>query len=125
MGMNTATLRASARPAALKQVQMELALEAVSKAENLEAGEAEVKAEIARLAEEYKMEPAQIEAAIPEADLKRDLVYKKASDLVKAEAKVGPAPEKTEKAEEAPEAPAEKPKRTRKKKVEAAEPVEE
>jgi len=125
MGMNTATLRASARPAALKQVQMELALEAVSKAENLEAGEAEVKAEIARLAEEYKMEPAQIEAAIPEADLKRDLVYKKASDLVKAEAKVGPAPEKTAKAEEAPEAPSEKPKRTRKKKVEAEEPVEE
>ena len=57
-----------------------------------------------------------MKAAVPAEDLKKDLLLKKASELVISSAQVGEAPK-------AEEAPAEKPKRTRKKKTE--EPAEE
>ena len=60
------------------------------------------------MAEDYKLDLAQVKAVIPAEDLKKDLALRKASELVLAEAKVG----------EAPAAQEEKPKRTRKKKVE-------
>ena len=77
-----------------------------------------------RLAEQYKIKPEQVKAAVNDADLIRDLRLRKASDLVIAEAKVGKAKKKaaakkTEKAEEAEGE--EKPKRTRKKKTEETE----
>ena len=125
MGMSPEMLRTSARPAALKQVQTELALTAVADAEKLEVTEEELEAEFSRLAEQYGLKVEQVKAAVPAEDLKKDLRLKKASSLVIAEAKSGKAKKKaaakkTEAAEAAAEeAPAEeKPKRARKKKTE-------
>ena len=116
MGMTPDVMRASAKPAALRQVQMELVLSAVAEAEQLEVTQEEVDAEIARLAEQYGLQPEQIKMAVPAEDLKKDLRLKKASDLVLAEAKVGKAKKKAapkksdKKAEEEASAEAEEPK---------------
>ena len=133
MGMDMMTLRASAKPAALRQVQMELALTAVAEAEKIEITDEDVEAEFTKLAEQYNLSVEQVKAAVAANDLKRDMKLQKASELVIAEAKVGEAPKKDEEA--APkkkratkkEAAAEdgeeasKPKRTRKKKTDETE----
>lgn len=124
MGVNGDIVRESARPSALRQVQMQLALTAVADAENLEVTDEEVQAEVDRLAKQYNIDVEQVKAAVPVEDLKKDLRLRKASDLVIAEAKVGKAKKKaaakkTEKAEETEVE--EKPKRTRKKKTEETE----
>jgi trigger factor len=127
MGVDRSVLRESARPSALRQVQLQLALTAVAEAEKLEISDEEYEAEVKRLAEQYKLDEEQVKKIVPVEDLKKDLQLKKANDLVIAEAKVGKAKKTAKKAEgeaEEGEAPAEeKPKRTRKKK--AADPAEE
>ena len=124
MGVNGDIVRESARPSALRQVQMQLALTAVADAENIEVTDEEVQAEVDRLAKQYNIDVEQVKAAVPVEDLKKDLRLRKASDLVIAEAKVGKAKKKaaakkTEKAEGTEGE--EKPKRTRKKKTEETE----
>ena len=126
MGMTPEMMRASAKPAALKQVQMELALTAVAKAENIQVSDEEYEAELAKLAEQYKMETDQVKAIIPEDGLKKDLALQKAHKLVMDSAKEGKAkkkaaPKKAAKKEDEGE---EKPKRTRAKKK-TEEPAEE
>ena len=121
MGMSPEIMRNSARPSALRQVQMELVLTAVAEAEKLEVSDEEVEAEMGRLAEQYGLQLELVKAAVSAEDLKKDLCLKKASDLVIAEAKVGKAAKKkAAKKAEAAEGE-EKPKRTRKKKAETAE----
>ena len=124
MGVNGDIVRESARPSALRQVQMQLALTAVADAENIEVTDEEVQAEFDRLDKQYNIDVEQVKAAVPVEDLKKDLRLRKASDLVIAEAKVGKAKKKaaakkTEKAEGTEGE--EKPKRTRKKKTEETE----
>ena len=124
MGVNGDIVRESARPSALRHVQMQPALTAVADAENIEVTDEEVQAEIDRLAKQYNIDVEQVKAAVPVEDLKKDLRLRKASDLVIAEAKVGKAKKKaaakkTEKAEGTEGE--EKPKRTRKKKTEETE----
>jgi trigger factor len=113
MGMDVATLRATSRENAVKELQTQLALEAVAKAENIEVTDEEIEAEFTKLAEQYKLDVQMVKNAINPADLKKDLMMTRANDLVMANAVVGEAEAKEE-------APA-KPKRTRKKKVEAEE----
>ena len=123
MGLTPEAMRASARPAALKQVQTELALAAVAKAEGLEVSDEEYEAEITSLSEQYNMPVDQVKAVVTVDGLKRDLLLRKASKLVLDSAKVGKAKKarKTEaKSEKADEGEA-KPKRTRKKKAETEE----
>ena len=132
MGMTPEMMRSSAKPSALRQVQIQLALNAVAEAEKIEISDEDCQEEIKKLAEQYKLTEDQVKAAVPMENLKSDLRLQKASDLVIAEAKVGEAPkaEETEekpkkttrkkKTEEAAEGE-EKPKRTRKKKVEEPE----
>lgn len=132
MGMTPEMMRSSAKPSALRQVQIQLALNAVAEAEKIEITDEDCQEEIKKLAEQYKLTEDQVKAAVPMENLKSDLRLQKASDLVIAEAKVGEAPkaEETEekpkkttrkkKTEEAAEGE-EKPKRTRKKKVEEPE----
>ena len=103
MGLTPEMMRASARPSALKQVQTELALTAVAKAEGLEASDEEYEAEIAKMAEQYKMEADQVKALVPADGLKQDLVLRKASELVLSTAKEG-EPQKAEEGEEEPKA---------------------
>ena len=130
MGMTPEMMRSSAKPSALRQVQIQLALNAVAEAEKIEISDEDCQEEIKKLAEQYKLTEDQVKAAVPMENLKSDLRLQKASDLVIAEAKVGEAP-KAEETEEKPkkttrkkkteEAGEEKPKRTRKKKVEEPE----
>ncbi len=94
MGGNIDTIRASARPAARRQVEMELAMTAIAKAENFQISDEEIEAELQKMAEEYKLEIEKIKAIIPVEDLKKDMCLRKASELVMAEAKVGEAPAK-------------------------------
>ena len=112
-------MRTSARPSALKQVQTELALTAVAKAEGLAVSEEEYDAEITKLAEQYKMPADQVKAIIPQEELKKDLAMRKASELVLSNAKEGKA-KKAKKASKKEDAE-EKPKRTRAKKAEEPE----
>ena len=96
MGMTPEIMRSSAKPSALRQVQMELVLSAVAEAEAIEVTEEDVEAEMNRLAEQYGIQIEQVKAAITADDLKHDLRLRKASDLVLAEAKVGELEKKAE-----------------------------
>ena len=115
MGMSIQNLQAEAKTGARRQVLNELALEAVAAAEKLKVTAAERKAELEKLAKDYNMEVEQVKAAVPEEDLNRDLLLKKAGELVLENAKEGKAPAKKaapKKAEEKPaaqKAPAKKP----------------
>ena len=103
MGMNVEMMRASARPNAEKQVKVELALNAVAQAEKFEITDEEIEAEITRLAEQYKLDVAQVKQAVAGADLAQDLKLKKASDFVFANAKAGKKKAAAKKADEAKE----------------------
>ena len=114
MGAAPESMRASARPTAQRQVEVDLALTAVADAESITISDEELEEELKKIAGEYKLELDEVKRAIPVEDMKRDLRLRKASELVMAEAKVGEAPKKEE-AEEKPK------KTTRKKKAESAE----
>ena len=114
MGATPESMRASARPTAQRQVEVDLALTAVADAESITISDEELEEELKKIAEEYKLELDEVKRAIPVEDMKRDLRLRKASERVMAEAKVGEAPKK----EEAEEKPT---KTTRKKKAESAE----
>ena len=87
MGMTMDTMRAQAKAAAGRAVRRELALEAVAAAEGIEITDADVEAEYARLAEQYKMEADQVKAAVPAGDVKKDLAAQRAFELVKGAVK--------------------------------------
>lgn len=85
-GMSEADFREGFRENALNQVKVRLALEAIAKAEKLEASEEELDAEYKKIAEMYKMEPEQVKAVISAKDLSGDITANKAIDIVKAAA---------------------------------------
>lgn len=73
------------KPQAEKRIKSRLVLEAVAKAENIEASEEEYKAEIKRMAEAYQMEEDKLTEMIGEFEqkaIKEDLCIKKAVDFV-------------------------------------------
>lgn len=122
MGMSMDDMKAQSAEAALHQVQHDLALGAIVKAEQIEITDGELEAELGRLAEQYQMELDDVKKAVNADDVKADLAEKKAADLIYDSAKVGKAPAKkaakktVKKAEEAEGV--EKPKKaTRKKKA--------
>lgn len=78
------------KPQAVKRIQSRLVLEAVVKAENIEIPEEDVTAEIAKMAETYKMEAdklAEIMSADEKAQIKMDMAIEKAVELVTEAAK--------------------------------------
>ncbi|MBQ7740144.1 MAG: trigger factor [Eubacterium sp.] len=89
LGQTIEQFKEQFKEGAAKQVKVALALEAIAKAENIEATDEEIEAEINKLAEQYKMEADQIKAAVSEAQLKQDIVTKKAIDFVVDNAKKG------------------------------------
>lgn len=93
-GSSVEDLKASFRDQSEKQVKMRLALEAIVKAEAIEATEEELAAEYEKLAGMYGMEADAVKAAIPEKDIKHDLAMNKAIDLVKASAVITDVKEK-------------------------------
>ncbi len=85
-GQTLDDLRKQMRPQAEKQVKMRLALETIAKLENLNATDAEIDEEYARIAESYGMEADKVKELIAKEDINADLSVKKAFDLVKENA---------------------------------------
>ena len=109
MGMTLDELRVQSKTTAERNVRSDLALEAVAAAEGIEATDADVDEEIAKLAEQYKMEADKVRELVSVEDLRLDLAMRKALELVKGAAKK-PA-KKAKKAEEAEDGAEEKPAR--------------
>ena len=97
MGMGEEEFNSMMRPGALRQVQADLLLDAVVKAEGLEATEEEKADFYKKLEEDYGENAEQIKAMIDEKLMARDIERRKAADLIYSSA-VRTAP----KAEEAP-----------------------
>ncbi|MBQ4159715.1 MAG: trigger factor [Clostridia bacterium] len=94
-GMDMAAFRAQFKDQAVKQVQGMLALEAVAKKQKIEATDADVDAEYAKLAEQYKMEVDQIKTYILADDLKKDVVTNKTIEYLLSIVEAKPAAKKT------------------------------
>ncbi|MDF2821700.1 MAG: trigger factor [Clostridiales bacterium] len=89
-GSTKEMFKQQAMPDALRRVQGRLILEAIVKAENVVTTEADVEAEIKKMAEMYKMEVSKLNEAIGEYEktqLKNDIKIQKALDIVTAAAK--------------------------------------
>ncbi|MCI5901926.1 MAG: trigger factor [Blautia sp.] len=78
------------KPQALKRIQTRLVLEKIAEAENIQPGEEEVDAEIAKMAEAYKMEADKLKELLGEAELgqmKKDMAVQKAVTVIAEAAK--------------------------------------
>ncbi|MBQ9532327.1 MAG: trigger factor [Eubacterium sp.] len=82
LGQDMDQFKAQFEEGAKKQVKVSLALEAIINAENLEATEDEISAEVDKLAEQYSMEADQIRAAVPAEQIAQDVKTRKAVDLI-------------------------------------------
>ncbi|MEH7106660.1 trigger factor [Bacillus sp. JJ1764] len=82
-GQDEAALREQMKEEAEKRVKVNLTLEAIAKAENLEATEEDVNAELAKMAEMYNMSVENIKKALGGVEgIKDDLQLKKAVDFL-------------------------------------------
>ena len=123
MGMTVDDVRAQSKTAAERAVRSDLALEAIVAAEHIEVDDAEVDEEVAKLAEQYKMETDKVRELLSLEDLRMDLCMRKALDLVKGAVKK-PA-KKAEKAEDKAEKVEKKTAKKAEKKAAKAEDSEE
>lgn len=82
MGQDMDTFKKTFREGAENQVKASIALEAIVAAENIEVTDEEIDAEVAKLADQYKMEADQIKVAVPADQLASDIKTRKALDLV-------------------------------------------
>ncbi|MBO4953643.1 MAG: trigger factor [Clostridia bacterium] len=101
--------RAQTAPMAEKQVKTRLVLEAIAKAEAIEATEEDIDAEYTKMAEMYGVEADVVKKAVPADDLKHDVAIRKTVEFLVNEASLTKPRAKKEEATEAPaEADAEK-----------------
>lgn len=123
MGGDAEKFREGFKEQAEKQVKTRLALEAITKKENIEATAEEFEKEVQRIADAYKMEVEKVRELIPELEVKKDLAVNKAIDLIKASAVITKkAAEAVEKAaDEIKEKAAKKPAAKKAKKAEPKE----
>ena len=105
-GMDEAQLLADAKEPALKQVRMDLAVEAIIKAEGLESTDDEVNAEMQKLADKYGMDLESVKKYLPAAQVREQVIREKVVKLV-ADSAVAVAPEAEEKKEDKAEETAE------------------
>ena len=100
-GSTEAEFKAQAYGPATEQVRMDLAIEAIVKAEGLEASEEEIEAEIKNVAEKYGMDLETVKMYLPADQVKEQVVREKVIKVVADSAvAVAPAVEKEEKADE-------------------------
>lgn len=128
--MSEEKLLEDARTPAINQVRVDVAIDAIIKAEGLEATDEDVAAEYEKMSGQYGMSAEDVKKYLDDAVIREQVCRNKAVDLVTAAAvPVKPEEVKSETpaaAEGEAEAPkAEKPKRTRKKKETKAEESEE
>lgn len=84
-GMNANSFMENLRPQAVKRIQSRLVLEAVAKAEGIEATEEEINKEFENMAKMYQMEPDKLKELVGEGEKKmmaEDVAVQKAIDLV-------------------------------------------
>jgi len=104
MGMTPQTFRENSRTAAETRLKTQLLLDAVAKAENLEATEAEIGEEYEKIQTQSGMTEEQVKERVPTENLVDDIKRKKAADLIQESAVVAKsAPKKAKKADEKPE----------------------
>jgi len=87
-GMDVAAFRESFREQAEKQVKLRLALEYVVKADKITVSAEELDAEYAKFAEQYGVDVEQVKAAIPAAELSKDIAVEKAMKLIRSKATI-------------------------------------
>ena len=87
-GMEMSAFREGYKENAEAQVKLSLAIEAIVKAENIEASDDDINAEYENLAKTYNMDVDAVKKAIPVESLAGDIKSKKAIDLVKNSANV-------------------------------------
>ena len=98
-GMTNETFLAQAHQPALDQVRMDLAVEAIVKAEGLEASDEDVENEMKNIAEKYGMDPESVKKYLPADQVKEQIIREKVIKVV-ADAGVAVAPVEEEKKEE-------------------------
>ena len=89
-GSTLESMRQSVRPEAERQLKESLVLDAIAKAENLEATQEDVDKELENMAQMYGMEIDKLKAAVTEAEtesIKSELKTKKALDFIVENAK--------------------------------------
>ena len=89
-GMTAEKIGEQMKPQAIQRIQTRLVLEAVVKAENIQADDAAVEEQFDKMAADFKMDKEQIKGMFGEeqmAQLKEDLAVQKAIDFLVAEAK--------------------------------------
>ena len=82
------------KPQAIERIQARLVLEAVAEAEKITVSDADFDAELAKMAEQYKMDVDKLKGLMAEAELKtmrEDLVVQKAADFLVENVKEGAA----------------------------------
>lgn len=104
MGIDEKTFQRVMRPQAEFEINTELLLDAIVKAEGIEISDEEFEKAVADMAEEYGMEVDKIKGYLNEANMRLDLARRKAGELIRTTA-VDKEPEAAEAAaEEAPAA---------------------
>jgi trigger factor len=96
--MTEEAVRNEAKEPALEQVRMDLAIAAIVKAENLDATEEEIEAEIKNVAEKYSMDLETVKKYLPAEQVREQLVREKVIKIV-ADSGVAVAPEEAPEAE--------------------------
>ena len=84
-GMTVDQLKEQVRPEALTRIQSSLVLEQIAKDENIEVTDADVDAEVEKMAKAYGMEPDKLKEYMGDAEkesMKEDIAITKAVDLI-------------------------------------------
>ena len=84
-GMTVDQLKEQVRPEALTRIQSSLVLEQIAKDENIEVTDADVDAEVEKMAKAYGMEPDKLKEDMGDAEkesMKKDIAITKAVDLI-------------------------------------------
>ena len=86
-GGNEAEMMENAKEPALRQVRMDLAMQAIIKAEELTASDEEVEAEYAKMAEQYTMDIEMVKKYLVADQVRDEVVSRKAIEVVTSTAK--------------------------------------
>ncbi len=107
MGMNMDTFRMNTRPSAARQLRVNLMLDQVAKEEGFEVTDEDIETELQKMADAYHLKIEDVRAAVPVENLRKDILERKAADLICESAiATEPAPAEEKAAEEPAEEPA-------------------
>ena len=86
LGMSVDSMKETYAPRAEKEVKTELALEKIAAIEGFEASDEDVEAEFAAMAERYGVDVENVKKAVAADSVRKELVMRKASDLLRESA---------------------------------------